>query len=251
MDRLPSYPDLAAHYSTALHQCPDTATSEHPCAIRLSRAMMAYGIALTPYSGKKCRHGFARGAQDLGAFILSKYGTYNLGFSKPMQVPSSLLRKRGIILFANIPGYDGQGHIDMWDGFAGTCISGTTGYWDANPIWFWQMAEAPSPAFTESHGDRKFAAMDSTGKCGAHHYPNFTKDKVELLLTKLREHFTVQGGNPWTVDVGQGGVVLEGSWDSKESILTIIVKEKWLVTPCSRIWDEIDPIIGSISGTII
>lgn len=38
---------------------------------------------------------------------------------------------------ANIPTYSGQGHIDLWDG--SRTVGPNSEYWDASPIWFWQL----------------------------------------------------------------------------------------------------------------
>ncbi len=102
----------------------------------MSRALIAAGIPMdSDYPGNLCRHGYARGAQDLGAFLRKKWGTYEYGFSKPGSAPAEIKGKKGVILFANIPTFTGQGHIDLWDGSK----TMTGEYWDADPIWFWVL----------------------------------------------------------------------------------------------------------------
>ena len=132
----PTFASLERGYSMDVHQCPDIATSPNQCAVRLSRALIQAGIAMdADYPGNLCRHGYARGAQDLGAFLKNKWGPRDLGFSGPGSAPSDISSKSGVILFANIPHFDGQGHIDLWDGT--NTKSGS--YWDADPIWFWKL----------------------------------------------------------------------------------------------------------------
>jgi hypothetical protein len=43
--------------------------------------------------------------------------------------------KTGIVAFLTIPGFDGQGHIDLWNKTA--CVG--HGYWASKGIWFWQL----------------------------------------------------------------------------------------------------------------
>jgi len=132
----PSYISIANHYTAANHECPDISTSPNQCAVRLSRALIEAGIAMdSDYGGNLCRHGYARGAQDLGAFLFKKWGQYNFGFSAPGNKPSQINKKKGLILFSNIPDFNGQGHIDLWDGEK----TMTGEYWNADPIWFWTL----------------------------------------------------------------------------------------------------------------
>lgn len=72
----PKYDKLSEHYSKDVHECPDISTSPNQCAVRVSRALVGAGIKMdSEYPGKLCRHGYARGAQDLGAFLKKKVGT--------------------------------------------------------------------------------------------------------------------------------------------------------------------------------
>lgn len=133
----PSFAELNDNYTLDLHDCPDISTSPNQCAVRLSRALVAAGILLdSDYTNNKCRHGFARGAQDLGAFLVKKWGPRDRGFEAPGVAPSVLLQKQGVILFANVPDFNGQGHIDLWDGTR----THTGEYWKANPCWFWELS---------------------------------------------------------------------------------------------------------------
>ena len=85
------------------------------------------------------------------------------------------------------------------------------------------------------------------GKCGAHHYGNIDRVKIEAIIAQLKKQgATVTGDNPWDVDTRNNGVKLRGSWDKATSTLTIIVTDKSWYVPCSRIWDTIDPLIHHI-----
>jgi hypothetical protein len=136
--------DVRRNYKTSsmlTHQCelhlPNT------CAIRLSEALVAARselLAKFKSSGKNvCPHGYVRGAQDLAAVLArgDVLGIRHQGFEKPEEMPASLKGQRGIICFMNIPGFSGQGHIDLWD--VSTTASPSSEYWDASPLWFWRL----------------------------------------------------------------------------------------------------------------
>ncbi len=86
--------------------------------------------------GKLCPHGLGRGAQDLGNFLANHWGARTLGWTKQAAAPKNIQGKVGVVLFMKIPGFDGQGHIDLWD------KTGPVGadYWDSETIWFWELA---------------------------------------------------------------------------------------------------------------
>ena len=125
--------------SASIHSC--SMMFPNTCAIRMSEALVkvipdiqskfiASGVNL-------CPHNHIRGAQDLASVLrrADVFGTYDAGFGTPGSAPSELSGKQGILAYANIPNFSGQGHIDLWDG------SGPVGeaYWDADPIWFWKL----------------------------------------------------------------------------------------------------------------
>lgn len=134
----PTYSKLEAGYFGDEHVCPDITPSPNQCAVRLSRALISAGIPMDAdyQPNNLCRHGYARGAQDLGAFLRKKWGTYDLGIEAPGVVPSGMKGKKGVVLFINIPNFSGQGHIDLWDGEK----TKTGEYWNASRIWFWTLA---------------------------------------------------------------------------------------------------------------
>jgi len=85
--------------------------------------------------------------------------------------------------------------------------------------------------------------------CGEHHYGNITKTKIDSILDQLKKNgATITGNNPWTVDIHQHGIILQGTWDEKTSTLTIIVTNKNWYVPCQKIWDTIDPLIQHIAS---
>ncbi len=61
--------------------------------------------------------------------------TYGWNGNSSGNVPQKAKGKKGIVCYMNIPGYSGQGHIDLWDGNAPV----GTDYWDAKTIWFWEL----------------------------------------------------------------------------------------------------------------
>lgn len=138
----PTFATLESNYQTKkAHVC--TMALPHTCAIRMSEALVKTIpeiLAVFKASGKNvCPHGYVRGAQDLAAILQSSagFGMRNFGWNgtadgKP---PKSALGPKGIICYMNIPGFGGQGHIDLWDG------SGPVGdeYWSSKTIWMWTL----------------------------------------------------------------------------------------------------------------
>jgi hypothetical protein len=138
----PTYASLSGVYKTdpnSVHQC--TMSFPNTCAIRMSEALDKVVLGIKDKfaaSGKTlCPHNFMRGAQDLAGVLqrADVFGVQNAGFSKPGQAPAAIKGVQGIVAYMNIPGYEGQGHIDLWDG------NNPVGdaYWNADPIWFWKL----------------------------------------------------------------------------------------------------------------
>jgi hypothetical protein len=91
-------------------------------------------------SGKNvCPHGYVRGAQDLGSILQSSagFGMRSFGWigSADGNPPKTALGKKGLVCYMNIPGFSGQGHIDLWDGANAV----GSAYWDASTIWMWSL----------------------------------------------------------------------------------------------------------------
>lgn len=89
-------------------------------------------------SGKNvCPHGYMRGAQDLAAVLNKVFGTRSYGWSGSPNgaAPANIQGEKGIVCYMKIPGFSGQGHIDLWDGNSEVGAA----YWDAKTIWMWSL----------------------------------------------------------------------------------------------------------------
>ena len=134
----PSFSMLWTVYDKTTHPC--SLAMANQCAIRVSRALIRAGWSKdifrgSNYSGNLCPHGYARGAQDLAAFLSKEIGSRTHGWASPGSVPAGAANAQGIICFMNIPGYGGQGHIDLWNGSE----TKTGAYWDSETIWLWAL----------------------------------------------------------------------------------------------------------------
>lgn len=139
-----SFKTLKSNYttdSTNIHSC--SMHFPNTCAIRMSEALVktdAKFLQIFKDSGiNKCPHSYVRGAQDL-ASVLAKPNalgprTYGWSGNQSATVPSNAKGKQGIICFMNIPGFSGQGHIDLWD----KNFAVGSDYWDSKTIWFWEL----------------------------------------------------------------------------------------------------------------
>ncbi len=161
----PRFDVLLANYKTdpeTVHTCAilnPTASYDgiNTCAARLSEALcIANGLAsdrtkiregqkkgddyplLGPYGyrvfGNLCNHGIARGARELGEFLAHNWGQPK-GFTGLTDAPADIQGKTGVLCFVKIPGYSGQGHVDVWNKTG--CVG--HGYWDASKVWFWEL----------------------------------------------------------------------------------------------------------------
>ena len=109
------------------------------CANRMSEALVrTMPDLLTAFKNSnknKCPHGYLRGAQDLASVLAQPYvfGSRSLGWEaqKDDEPPKKVIGKKGVICYMNIPGFDGQGHIDLWD----NDMAVGDYYWDAKTIW--------------------------------------------------------------------------------------------------------------------
>lgn len=143
----PSWSMVDSKWPAVDHDCPKLADAAiasssnrafNKCALRMSQLLKDCGWTDAPfksadYGGMLCEHGLARGPQDLGALIAKRWGARTKGWDKPGTMPAYLSDKTGIILYMKIPGFSGQGHIDVWRG------SAAEGYWDSDTIWFWRL----------------------------------------------------------------------------------------------------------------
>ena len=139
----PTYATLRAAYHidpADIHAC--TMQFPNTCAIRMSEALVGVVPAIQAKfiaSGLNlCPHDYVRGAADLASVLrrADVFGNYNAGFSNPGTAPQALAGKKGIVAYLNIPNFDGQGHIDLWDG----ALPAGSAYWNADPIWYWALS---------------------------------------------------------------------------------------------------------------
>jgi len=140
----PAFSILKSNYRTQptqIHAC--TMSFPNTCAIRMSEALVRTNASFAKVfkaSGKNvCPHGYVRGAQDLGSILQSSVGfgmrNFSWNGSADGNPPKGALGKKGLVCYMNIPGFGGQGHIDLWDG---TDAVGSA-YWDATAIWMWSL----------------------------------------------------------------------------------------------------------------
>ena len=135
---------IKSNYSTDpkdIHKC--TMHFPNTCAIRMSEALVKtdseFLNIFNSAATNKCLHSYVRGAQDL-ASILAKptalgLRTYGWNGNPSGKVPQNAIGKKGIICYMNIPGFSGQGHIDLWNGNRPV----DSEYWDAKIIWLWEL----------------------------------------------------------------------------------------------------------------
>lgn len=139
-----NFSKLKANYSTNssnIHNCnmyfPNT------CAIRMSEALVKTDkefLNIFKSAGtNKCPHSYIRGAQDLGAILARAVAlgprTYGWEGDQSAKVPTNVVGKKGIVCYMKIPGFSGQGHIDLWDNNRPVGSE----YWDAETIWMWEL----------------------------------------------------------------------------------------------------------------
>jgi len=114
------------------------------CAIRMSEALVRsnekFLEAFKKSIKNKCPHGYIRGAQDLGAILAksSVFGVRDFGWEAQENKnasPSDAEGKKGIVCYMKIPGFSGQGHIDLWN----KTIPVGDQYWHAETIWMWTL----------------------------------------------------------------------------------------------------------------
>jgi hypothetical protein len=113
------------------------------CAIRMSEALVRSDsgfLQVFKNSGVNlCPHGYVRGAQDLAAVLASAngFGLRDIGVNgtKDGTAPPAVKDVKGLVCFMNLPGFSGQGHIDLWTG----SLPVGSAYWEAKTIWFWKL----------------------------------------------------------------------------------------------------------------
>jgi hypothetical protein len=108
-------------------------------------------LGLYAYKANLCPHGIGRGAADLAYFLQDQWGTptystrendaqrekflQDPNVQESALVPPQVSSKRGVIAFIKIDGYDGQGHIDLWNESAAVGHA----YWRCRKVSFWKL----------------------------------------------------------------------------------------------------------------
>lgn len=168
IDKLPKpkFASMLSNYKTqptSVHDCKlidPTQDAINTCAARMSEALViaaglvksraeignlgngkgdgtSYLLGKYGYGrfGKLCPHGIGRGAQDVAAFLAHHWGSRTRGWTAQEKAPDNVKGKKGIIVFMKIPGFSGQGHIDLWNDDKAVGHD----YWNAETIWMWDL----------------------------------------------------------------------------------------------------------------
>lgn len=160
----PPFEALLEHYKTdpeSVHDCPrlySKPISINTCAIRITEALVlanrlvksrvaisqltsrggdGKGFLLGKYGYKAnlCPHGIARGAADTAYFLQEQWGRATYTWPTQEWVPYEIMDQTGVISFIQIPGYSGQGHMDVWN--KTECVG--SAYWNSKKIMFWKL----------------------------------------------------------------------------------------------------------------
>jgi hypothetical protein len=165
----PSFAALLASYSTdpeSVHDCPflykKNPVSVNTCALRMGEALViSTGLiasreaitALTRgsgngrsfllgpygYAANLCPHGISRGPRDLGDFLRGQWGSPERSWdaqAAPDTAPDDAMGLTGVVVFVGIPGYAGQGHVDLWNCDAPVGHA----YWNVKKSFLWKLA---------------------------------------------------------------------------------------------------------------
>lgn len=89
----------------------------------------------------------------------------------------------------------------------------------------------------------------ASSQCGSHTYPKIDQRKIDLIKKALIDSGKViTGNNPWKIDVKMHGVVLDAVWNEEKNVLILSVASKNWYVPCSKIWQQVDPLINGINS---
>jgi hypothetical protein len=166
----PPFERLVANYHTereSVHACPFLYKKEslsptiNTCALRISEALVianglvenrdaitaitnrpergrAHLLGLYGYRANLCPHGIGRGARDVSDFLRQQWGSPSYTWSAQPDAsiaPSDVQGLTGVMAFVKLPGYTGQGHIDLWNRTAAIGHA----YWNAEKIYLWRL----------------------------------------------------------------------------------------------------------------
>lgn len=161
----PAFSDLVDNYLTdpeSVHDCPYIHTKApinvNTCAIRMGEALViannlvkdreaitkltknagsgkSFLMGRYGYRANLCPHGISRGARDVADFLRQQWGKPDRTWEALGDAPDEIADQTGVLSFVKIPGYTGQGHMDLWN------MSTPVGhaYWDSAKIAFWRL----------------------------------------------------------------------------------------------------------------
>ncbi len=115
---------------------------ENTCAIRMSLALIKFGIQFT--GRLKIKNGPYKGRViEPGAKLLADQLSNPAVFGKPISLTpkdalAQLKDKKGVILFWKITGYGG-GHIDLIEASSAAQVCHSGCYFSSKEIWFWAL----------------------------------------------------------------------------------------------------------------
>jgi hypothetical protein len=83
--------------------------------------------------------------------------------------------------------------------------------------------------------------------CGTRQFENVSQTTIDAIFTSLRSKgATVEGSNPWNVDMSNFGVKMLGEWDADKQVLTITVQETGWFVPCQAVWSNVEGLITAL-----
>ena len=146
----PVFSKLWNDYPKEQHPCdskrgPEGKGYSYQCAIRMSVALNNEGsisVNETTYSGNKCPHGHARGAQGLANWLETNHLRTPTFRGKAKIVKKKIKSSNGIIFFKDCFAREGEkvrrgDHIDLWK--AGTTKGFNDPHNNSAEVWFWKL----------------------------------------------------------------------------------------------------------------
>lgn len=83
--------------------------------------------------------------------------------------------------------------------------------------------------------------------CGTRYYGNITKQKVDAIISELKDNGAmITGDNPWYVDTNQSGVKLRAEWTETTLTLAVTVTDSHWYVPSTKIWKKLDALLDEL-----
>lgn len=82
--------------------------------------------------------------------------------------------------------------------------------------------------------------------CGTREYRNISKMNIDKMLAyAVSQGAVISGVNPWNIQTGLHGIILEGKWNKDSTSLSVsVVDVNWYV-PCKTVWGNIDAMLSN------